>query len=97
MVQERLHPEMHKGREAAAEGEGLGRLTCLSPHLSLLPANGFSTMAATALKIRTQALPVTHRVGNDTARDHTDNCSRSWSLAPQLYEMTSHTDNGDTL
>lgn len=70
MTQETLHLEMHKGTEAAAEREGLGRLTCLSPRLSLLPANGFSPMAATGLKIRTQALPVTHRVGNDTERDH---------------------------
>lgn len=96
MVQERLHLEMHKGREAAAEGEGLGRLTCLSPRLSLLPANGFSVMAATGLKIRTRALPVTHRVGNDTARDHRENRSHSWSLALELYEMTFHRDKGDT-
>lgn len=28
-------------------------------------------MAATGLKIRAKALPVTHRVGGDTIRDHT--------------------------
>lgn len=81
MVQEKLHLEMHKGTVAAAEGEGLQRLTCLSPHLSLLLANGFSLMAATGLKIRTQALPVTHRVGNDTVRDHRETRSHSWSIA----------------
>lgn len=81
MIQEKLHPKMHKGTEAAAEGNGLGRLTCLSPRLSLLPANGFSLIAATGLKIRTQALPVTHRVGNDSVRDHRETCSHSWSLA----------------
>lgn len=75
LAQEKLRLEMHKSTEAAAEGEGLGRLTCLSPRLSLLLANGFSLMAATGLKIRTQALPVTHRVGNDTARDHRQTCS----------------------
>lgn len=81
MVQEKLHLEMDKGTEAAAEREGLGRLTCLSPCLNLLPANGFSPMAATGLKIRTQALPVTHRVGNDTVRDHRETRSQSRSLA----------------
>lgn len=84
MVQEKLHLEMRKGTEAAAEGEGLGRLMCLSPRLSLLPANGFSPMAATGLKIRTQALPVTHRVGNDTVRDHRETRSHSWSRALEL-------------
>lgn len=70
-----------KAQRQQLRGKALERLTCLSPRLSLLLANGFSLMAATELKIRTWALPVTHRVGNDTVRDHRETRSHSWSLA----------------